>query len=119
MGRHELPEKKFKTLVLKKLRKLQEKIGIQFNKIRTTTQEQNEKFNKDIKIFLKTKTLELNNRMNYKQNVYACIVTSVVSKCCDHMDCSPPGSSVHGILQAIIPEWVAMPSSRGSSLYRD
>jgi len=29
------------------------------------------------------------------------------------MDCSPPGSSVHGILQAKILEWVAMPSSRG------
>ena len=33
---------------------------------------------------------------------------------CDPMDCSPPGSSVHGILQARILEWVAMPSSRGS-----
>ena len=32
---------------------------------------------------------------------------------CDAMDCSPPGSSVHGILQARILEWVAMPSSRG------
>ena len=31
------------------------------------------------------------------------------------MDCSPPASSVHGILQARILEWVAMPSSRGSS----
>ena len=31
------------------------------------------------------------------------------------MDCSPPGSSVHGILQARILEWVAIPSSRGSS----
>ena len=31
------------------------------------------------------------------------------------MDCSPPGSSVHGILQARTLEWVAMPSSRGSS----
>ena len=34
------------------------------------------------------------------------------------MDCSPPGSSVHGILQARILEWAAMPSSRGSSLDR-
>ena len=32
---------------------------------------------------------------------------------CDPMDCSPPGSSVHGILQAI-PEWVAILSSRSS-----
>ena len=38
---------------------------------------------------------------------------------CDPMDCSPPGSSVHGILQARILEWVAMPSSRGSSQPRD
>ena len=35
------------------------------------------------------------------------------------MDCSPPGSSVHGIFQARILEWVAMPSSRGSSWPRD
>ena len=34
---------------------------------------------------------------------------------CDSTDCSPPGSSVHGILQARIREWVATPSSRGSS----
>ena len=33
----------------------------------------------------------------------------------DPMDCSLPGSSIHGILQARILEWVAMPSSRGSS----
>ena len=33
--------------------------------------------------------------------------------------CSPPGSSVHGILQARIVEWVATPSSRGSSWPRD
>ena len=38
---------------------------------------------------------------------------------CDPMDCSPPGSSVHRILQARILEWVALPFSRGSSLPRD
>ena len=38
---------------------------------------------------------------------------------CDHMDCNPPGSSVHGILQARILEWVALPSSRGSSRPQD
>ena len=32
---------------------------------------------------------------------------------------SPPGSSIHGILQARILEWIAMPSSRGSSWPRD
>ena len=35
------------------------------------------------------------------------------------MDCSPPGSSAHGILQARILEWVAIPFSRGSFLPRD
>ena len=38
---------------------------------------------------------------------------------CDPMDCSPPGSSVQGILQARTLEWVAMPFSRGSSRPRD
>ena len=37
---------------------------------------------------------------------------------CDPMDCSLPGSSVHGILQARILEWVAIPFSKGSSLPR-
>ena len=31
---------------------------------------------------------------------------------CNLMDCSPPGSSVHGISQASIPEWVAVPSPK-------
>ena len=35
------------------------------------------------------------------------------------MDCSPPGSSVHGIIQASILEWAAIPFSRGSSQPRD
>ena len=34
---------------------------------------------------------------------------------CKLMDCSLPGSSVHGVLQARTLKWVAMPSSRGSS----
>ena len=38
---------------------------------------------------------------------------------CNPKDCSPPGSSVHGIFQARILEWVAMPFSRGSSQPRD
>jgi len=35
------------------------------------------------------------------------------------MDCSPPGSSIYGILQARILEWVAMSSFRESSQFRD
>ena len=38
---------------------------------------------------------------------------------CDPMDCRPPGSSVHGVLQARILEWIAILFSRGSSWPRD
>ena len=38
---------------------------------------------------------------------------------CDPVDCSPPGFSVHGILQARMLEWVAISFSRGSSQPRD
>ena len=53
-------------------------------------------------------------------NEIACAVFLVAQLCptlCDPMDCSPPGSSVHGILQARILEWAAV--SRGSSRSRD
>ena len=48
-------------------------------------------------------------------------ICSVISPwaLCNPMDCSPPGSSVHGILQARILEYVATPFSRGSSQPRD
>ena len=38
---------------------------------------------------------------------------------CDPMDCSLPGSSIHGIVQASVLEWVAISFSRGSSRPRD
>ena len=38
-----------------------------------------------------------------------------MSNSCDPMDCRLPGSTVHGILQARILEWIAIPFSRGSS----
>ena len=38
---------------------------------------------------------------------------------CNPMDCGPPGSSVHGILQSEILEWVAISYFRGSSQPRD
>ena len=51
----------------------------------------------------------------------ACVwsVTQSYSTLCDPLDCSPPDSSVHGILQARMLEWVAKASSRGSSPPRD
>ena len=52
------------------------------------------------------------------QNGKLCVCAKLLQSCltlCNPMDCSPPGSSVHGILQARILEWVAMPFSRESS----
>ena len=46
--------------------------------------------------------------------VSVCLVAQSCPTLCNTMDCSPPGFSVHGILQARIPGWVAMPLSRGS-----
>ena len=40
---------------------------------------------------------------------------SHVQLCAAPLNCSPPGSSVHEILQARVLEWVVMPSSKGSS----
>ena len=48
-------------------------------------------------------------------NVSMIVCTQLCSTLCDPVDCSPPGSSVHGILQARILAWVAMPFSKGSS----
>ena len=47
-----------------------------------------------------------------------CMHAKLLQSCptlCNPMDCNPPDSSVHGIFQARILEWVAMLSSRGSS----
>ena len=41
-----------------------------------------------------------------------CLVTKSWPTLCDPMDCSPPGSTVHGILQARIVEWVVISFSR-------
>ena len=52
----------------------------------------------------------------------ACMHAKLLQLCltlCNPMDCSPPGSSVHRILQARILEWVVMPSSRLFSPPRD
>ena len=48
-----------------------------------------------------------------------CLVAQSCPTLCKPIDCSPPGSSVHGVLQARTLEWVAIFSSRGSSRPRD
>ena len=56
-----------------------------------------------------------------RKNIFLCVclVTQSCPTLSNPADCSPPGSSVHGILQAGILEWVAMPPSRGSPLPKD
>ena len=55
--------------------------------------------------------------------VYVCVCVCVYAQLCPALckptDCSPPGSSVHGILRARILEWVAVSPSRRSSQPRD
>ena len=69
-----------------------------------------------------------NNRMHMPGNSYqpnlvdACGPGKLLQLCptlCDPVGCSPPGSYVHGILQARVLEWVAVSSSRGSFPPRD
>ena len=56
--------------------------------------------------------------MHFRTNLTNVLSAKLLQSCptfCDPMDCSPPGSSVHGILKARILEWVAISFSRGSS----
>ena len=48
-----------------------------------------------------------------------CLVTELCLILCDPRDCSPPSSSVHGIFQSRMLEWVAISFSRGFSQPRD
>ena len=48
-----------------------------------------------------------------------CSATHLCPTLCDPMDCILPGCFLHGIFQARLMEWVAIPSSRGSSQLRD
>ena len=64
------------------------------------------------------RTTTVSSQLNYHFSnvcVHACLGTQSCPTLCDPTDSSPPGSSVHGIFQARILEWVAMPSSRESS----
>ena len=54
-----------------------------------------------------------------KSESVSCSVMSDLTPWTDPMDCSPTGSSLHGIFQARILEWVAIPYSKGSSQPRD
>ena len=55
---------------------------------------------------------------SYHEAVWKVLVAQLCTTLCYPVDCSPPGSSVRGVLQARILEWVAIPFSRGSSQHR-
>ena len=57
--------------------------------------------------------------VSYNMKKVKVLVTQLCSALCNPMECSPPSSSAHGILQARILEWAVMPSSRGSFQPRD
>ena len=61
----------------------------------------------------------MKNTLKYIEKWSESVSYSVMSSFWDPMNCSPPGSIVHGILQARILEWVAIPFSRGSSQPKD
>ena len=63
--------------------------------------------------FILAQSLELSLK------VLKVLVAQLCPTLSDPIDCSPPGPSVLGILQARILEWVAIPFSRGSSRPRD
>ena len=65
----------------------------------------------DIHIMIK-RLMSRNTCFMWKVKV---LVTQLCPILCDPKDNTPPGSSAHGILQARILEWVAIPFSRGSS----
>ena len=64
----------------------------------------------------------MNDAMQFERNtcesvsqmsfyIFQCVCTQSCPTLCDPMDCTPRGSSVHGIFQARIVEWVAISSS--------
>ena len=61
----------------------------------------------------------LQNQVYVSLLLCCCLIAQSCLNLCDPKDCSPPSPSIHGILQARILEWVAIPFSRGSSRPRD
>ena len=59
------------------------------------------------------------NVENLNNGIFSSVQSLSCVRLCDPMDCSLPGSSVHGIFQEIVLEWIAISFSRGSSWPRD
>jgi len=79
-------------------------------------------FNNDVLEFISTIYMCLSLDSIYSSLPLFMLCAKSFQKCltpCDPMDCSPSDSSVHGILQARILEWVTMPFSRESFQPKD
>ena len=63
-------------------------------------------------------TLKQSRIIHYEKDKWSEVAQSCPTLC-NPMDCSLPGSSLHGIFQAIVLEWIAISFSRGSSQPRD
>ena len=101
-----LPDKEFQIMIVKMIQNLENKKELQIHILETRIEKMQARFNKDLEEIKKSQYI-MNNA-----------ISEVAQSCptlCDPMDCSLPGSSVHGILQAIVLEWIAIPFSRGSS----
>ena len=70
-------------------------------------------------VFARVQNLSDAKNLSNQDISRVCSVTQSCPTLCGPMDCIPPGSSVHGILQVRILEWVAMPYSEGSFQPRD
>ena len=76
----------------------------------------------DLSFHLYKMRVMLTSEGRVKETCFLSKVSEVAQSCptlCDPVDCSLPGSSVHGILQARVLEWAAISFSRGSSQPRD
>ena len=71
------------------------------------------------KSWLKTPRTWRRKHIQVQRNKSESQVARSCSTLCEPMDCSLPGSSVHGIFQAIVLEWIAISFSRGCSWPRD
>ena len=67
----------------------------------------------------KNRALQMSIAQFWGRIMIMCLVAQSCPTLCDPLDCSLPGSSVHGIFQARILGWVAMSPSRGPSSPRD
>ena len=65
---------------------------------------------------------DTDSAVDFNNCLRACVCTKLLRSClilCEPVNCSPPGSSVHGSLQARVLEWAAKLPSRGSSQPKD